>query len=88
MSLVKSSSSKIKRKIADEHRTFQEKWELEYFCYQVKDKIICLICNHTINVLKLYNIQRHYEQHKSKYDDFKGIIRQEKLEELKLKLKT
>ncbi|UYV83594.1 hypothetical protein LAZ67_23001562 [Cordylochernes scorpioides] len=45
MSSSKPSGSKTKRKIADEHRNFQEKWELEYFCSEVKDKIICLICN-------------------------------------------
>ncbi|UYV81898.1 hypothetical protein LAZ67_21000070 [Cordylochernes scorpioides] len=66
MSSSKPSGSKTKRKIADEHRNFQEKWELEYFCSEVKDKIICLICNNAISVPKLYNIKRHYEQHKSK----------------------
>ncbi|UYV64600.1 hypothetical protein LAZ67_3001273 [Cordylochernes scorpioides] len=70
MSSSKPSGSKTKRKIADEHRNFQEKWELEYFCSEVKDKIICLICNNAISVLKLYNIKRHYEQHKSKYDTY------------------
>ncbi|XP_045442552.1 general transcription factor II-I repeat domain-containing protein 2-like [Pipistrellus kuhlii] len=86
MSLLKSSGSKNKRKIADEHRNFQEKWELEYFCCEVKNKIICLICNDAISVPKLYNINRHYEQHKSKYDHYEGLMRQEKLKELKLGL--
>ncbi|UYV78105.1 hypothetical protein LAZ67_16000132 [Cordylochernes scorpioides] len=78
---------KTKRKIADEHRNFQEKWELEYFCSEVKDKIICLICNNAISVPKLYNIKRHYEQHKSKYDTYEGLMRQEKLKEFKLGMK-
>ncbi|UYV60489.1 hypothetical protein LAZ67_1001308 [Cordylochernes scorpioides] len=72
MSSSKPSGSKTKRKIADEHRNFQEKWELEYFCSEVKDKIICLICNNAISVPKLYNIKRHYEQHKSKYDTYEA----------------
>ncbi|UYV67078.1 hypothetical protein LAZ67_4003833 [Cordylochernes scorpioides] len=70
MSSSKPSGSKTKRKIADEHRNFQEKWELEYFCSEVKDKIICFICNNAISVPKLYNIKRHYGQHKSKYDTY------------------
>lgn len=64
-----------------------EKWELEYFCCKVKDKIICLICNNAISVPKLHNIKCHYEQHKSKYDNYEGLMRQEKLKELKLGLK-
>ncbi|UYV84972.1 hypothetical protein LAZ67_X004156 [Cordylochernes scorpioides] len=87
MSSSKPSGSKTKRKIADEHRNFQEKWELEYFCSEVKDKIICLICNNAISVPKLYNIKRHYEQHKSKYDTYEGLMRQEKLKEFKLGMK-
>ncbi|UYV77720.1 hypothetical protein LAZ67_15002046, partial [Cordylochernes scorpioides] len=87
MSSSKPSGSKTERKIADEHRNFQEKWELEYFCSEVKDKIICLICNNAISVPKLYNIKRHYEQHKSKYDTYEGLMRQEKLKEFKLGMK-
>ncbi|KAK1331664.1 hypothetical protein QTO34_009636 [Cnephaeus nilssonii] len=64
----------------------QEKWELEYFCCEVKNKIICLICNNAISVPKLYNINHHYEQHKSKYDNYEGLMRQEKLKELELGL--
>ncbi|UYV82425.1 hypothetical protein LAZ67_21002056 [Cordylochernes scorpioides] len=87
MSSSKPSGSKTKRKIADEHRNFQEKGELENFCSEVKDKIICLICNNAISVPKLYNIKRHYKQHKSKYDTYEGLMRQEKLKEFKLGMK-
>ena len=83
----KPSGSKTKRKSTDEHRKFQEKWELEYFCREIKDKIICLICNNAINVPNLYNIKGHYEQHQLKYDNYEGLMRQEKLKELKLGLK-
>ncbi|UYV63640.1 hypothetical protein LAZ67_2005138 [Cordylochernes scorpioides] len=87
MSSSKPRGSKTKRKIAEEHRNFQEKWELEYFCSEVKDKIICLICNNAISVPTLYNIKRHYEQHKSNYDTYEGLMRQEKLKEFKLGMK-
>ena len=87
ISLSGSSGSKTKRKIAHEHRIFQEKWEIEYFCSEINKKIICLICNGAIAVPKLYNVKRHYEQHKSKYDSYTGLMRQERLNELKLGLK-
>ncbi|KAK1340150.1 hypothetical protein QTO34_018714 [Cnephaeus nilssonii] len=41
-----------------------------------KNKIIYLICNNAISVPKLYNINHHYEQHKSKYDNYEGLMRQ------------
>lgn len=85
MSVSKPSGSK--RKLGDEHRIFQEKWELEFFCCEVKDKIICLICNSTVGVPKLYNIKRHYDSHKTKFDKYTGMIRNEKLKELKSRLK-
>jgi len=80
MSLSKPSGSN-KRKITDEHRQFQESWELQYFCSEINNKILCLICKSVISVPKLYNIKRHYEQHKSKYDQYEGLLRQEKLKE-------
>ena len=83
-----SLSKPIKRKIADEHRSFQDTRELEYFICEVKDKIICLICNSTVSVPKLYNIKRHYDLHKAKYDQYKGLIRLEKLKEQKFSLKN
>lgn len=60
---------------------------MKYFCCEVRDKIICLICNYSIAVPKLYNIKRHYEHYKLKYDNYEGLMRQEKLKELKLGLK-
>ncbi|UYV73788.1 hypothetical protein LAZ67_11000925 [Cordylochernes scorpioides] len=39
------------------------------------------------SVPKLYNIKRHYEQHKSKYVTYEGLMRQEKLKEFKLGMK-
>lgn len=53
----------------------------------MKDKIICLICNSTVGVPKLYNIKRHYDSHKTKFDKYTGMIRNEKLKELKSRLK-
>jgi hypothetical protein len=43
-----------------------------------------LVHNQTISVYKDYNIKRHYNTHKEKYDLFVGKIREDKLNELKL----
>lgn len=82
MSLLKPSGSN-KRKISDEHRQFHENWELQYFCSKIINNVICLICKSVAGVPKLYNIKRHYEQHKSKYDQYKGIFRLKNLKEYK-----
>ena len=34
-----------KRKLIEEGRVFQEKWESQYFCITVNGKIHCVICN-------------------------------------------
>ena len=44
------SSSSKKRKIADERRVFQEKWEELYFVTVVVDISHCLICQKNIAV--------------------------------------
>ncbi|XP_067132665.1 general transcription factor II-I repeat domain-containing protein 2-like [Centruroides vittatus] len=74
-----------KRSIEEEHRNFQQKWELQYFCVQNKNKILCLIYKISISVPKEYNLKRHYDRnHKRNYDQYVAILREEKLSELKL----
>lgn len=56
------SSKCAKRKISDENRNFQEKWE-EEFCFISGHKegtAICLLCRETIVGIKRYNLFRHY----------------------------
>jgi len=73
-----------KRKIADERRVFQEKWEELYFVTAVRDAGHCLICNQNIAVMKEYNIRRHFEtMHRDKYDAYKSKLREEKVKQLK-----
>ena len=55
------SSASKKRKIEDERRVFQEKWEELYFVTAVRDTTQCLICQQKIAVMKEYNMRRHYE---------------------------
>jgi len=74
-----------KRKLVDERRVFQEKWENLYFFTEVRDKIQCLICQQTIAVPKEFNLRRHYEtMHREKYDKYTGKIRDEKVNQLKI----
>ena len=73
-----------KRKVDEEGRVFQEKWELHYFCTTVNGKIHCLICNDNICTPKAYNLKRHYETNHLSYDKYEGQMRVSKLEELKV----
>ena len=78
------SSASKKRKIADERRVFQEKWEELYFVIAVRDTTQCLICQQKIAVMKEYNMRRHYEtMHRDKCDAYKGKVREEKVKQLK-----
>ncbi|GFX78633.1 general transcription factor II-I repeat domain-containing 2-like protein [Trichonephila clavipes] len=53
---------KKKRKLEDENRQFQSEWENLYFFIHEKDNAVCLICRHSISILKPYNLKSHYEQ--------------------------
>jgi hypothetical protein len=66
-----------KRKIDSECRVFKEQWNFDYF-------VLCLICCETILVMEQYNISRHYEtKYVSKYGQFTGKLRADKLEAIK-----
>ncbi|XP_067930741.1 general transcription factor II-I repeat domain-containing protein 2-like [Watersipora subatra] len=78
------SSVSKKRKLADEKRVFQVRWEDLYFVTEVSDKIHCLVCQQTIAVPKEFNVRRHYEtMHRVKYDMYTGKVRQDKVIQLK-----
>lgn len=46
-----------KRKINDERRTLKEDWTGLFFFIEPNDKLLCLICNKTISVMKEYNVR-------------------------------
>lgn len=79
------SLSKVgKRKIDQEGRVFQEKWERAYFFVEVQNIPTCLICKQSMSVSKEYNLRRHYQTNHSKhYDQYTEKMRDEKLQELK-----
>jgi hypothetical protein len=45
---VMSASKVTKRKLEDEGRVLQEKWENMYVFSVVRDKIVCLICSKAV----------------------------------------
>ncbi|CAN7950646.1 unnamed protein product [Ixodes hexagonus] len=84
MSLSKPSA---KRKVEDEKRCFQERWELPYFFTESRGKVLCLICNQTVAVPKDYNVRRHFMScHHEKYGAFTGKIREHTVPQLKAAL--
>uniref|UniRef100_A0A8I3VW15 General transcription factor II-I repeat domain-containing protein 2B n=1 Tax=Callithrix jacchus TaxID=9483 RepID=A0A8I3VW15_CALJA len=83
--LVSLCLSKVgKRKIDQEGRVFQEKWERAYFFVEVQNIPTCLICKQSMSVSKEYNLRRHYQTiHGRHYDQYTERMRDEKLRELK-----
>lgn len=59
--LLSKPSTSNERKIEEEHHTFQEKWELSYFCCEVKGGVTCLSCNQNISARKEHNVRRRNE---------------------------
>jgi hypothetical protein len=77
-----------KQKLYHENRSFNSDWEIKYFFINEKEKAICLICNKSVAGFKVSNIRMHYESlHGKNYDKFNGFLREEKLSEMKSKLK-
>ncbi|GFY54036.1 general transcription factor II-I repeat domain-containing protein 2 [Trichonephila inaurata madagascariensis] len=69
--------------------TFKDKWNFQYFVIESSNKALCLIRNETIDVLKKYNIKRHYEsKHLQNYSKYTGSLRTEQFEALKRGLKS
>jgi hypothetical protein len=79
-----SVSKMMKRKLEDEGRAFQEKWENMNFFSVVRDKIVCLICNKRVSVPKEYNLSLYYETlHRDNFGVLEGKLREDKSKKLK-----
>ncbi|KAJ1190442.1 hypothetical protein NDU88_007180 [Pleurodeles waltl] len=58
------------RSIQSEHRSFQAALEEEYlFAEWPKEKATCLLCKEKVNVLKRYNLERHYKTRHARYSE-------------------
>lgn len=75
-----------KRKVDDENRVFQAKWESDYLFMEYRCKPKCLVCLQNVAVMKEYNLNRHYSQHKDKYQKYTGEARAAIIADLKGKL--
>ena len=81
------TDNKRKRKIDGESRKFNAEWESKYFFVEYNEKLLCLICNEDIKVMKEYNVKRHYNtRHEAAYQEIQGKLRTDKLEKLKINL--
>ncbi|GFX50775.1 general transcription factor II-I repeat domain-containing protein 2 [Trichonephila clavipes] len=82
--MVERKIERKKRKLEDENRQFQNEWEkICTFFIHVKDKAVCLICRHSISILKSYNLKRHHEQKHGEIDKLTVSERKAKLQSLK-----
>ena len=77
-------SKKLKRTLKDEHRVFNEEWELQYFVVSDNGKMQCLLCETTIVTIKKYNAHQHYSTHKdNQHAKLEGESRSIALKKLK-----
>ncbi|KAL6466076.1 hypothetical protein MHYP_G00262090 [Metynnis hypsauchen] len=78
------SKPAVKRKVGDEHRQFQEKWEMQYFFVEHRGIPTCLICTEKVAVHKEYNLRRHYTtRHAEEYAKYQGDERANRVANLK-----
>ncbi|KAM9299514.1 general transcription factor II-I repeat domain-containing protein 2-like [Gastrophryne carolinensis] len=78
------SKPAVKRKVDDEHRQFQEKWEKQYFFIEHKGIPTCLICTEKVAVPKEYNLKRHYTtRHAEEYAKYQEDERANQVAKLK-----
>ena len=76
-----------KRKLEEENRVFQPRWETDYLFTDCKGKPMCLVCLETKSAMKDFNLSRHYNAtHKEKYDKYTGAARAAIVADLKRKI--
>uniref|UniRef100_A0A8C5R3N4 SPIN-DOC-like zinc-finger domain-containing protein n=1 Tax=Leptobrachium leishanense TaxID=445787 RepID=A0A8C5R3N4_9ANUR len=64
------------RKVDGENRSFNPRWEVDYYFIRNRDKPQCLVCSQTLAVCKEYNVKRHYySQHEKIYGQYTGELR-------------
>lgn len=80
--------SSQKRKITDEHRIYNDRWESDYLITNNNNKLQCIVCMQVISVPKEYNVKRHYTTlHQKKFQQYTGESRTSIITEYKKKLK-
>ena len=66
-----------KRKVANECRTFQDRWKEPYFFIERGNKLICLISSDSVSMKKEL-LQRHYTTKHGEYAKLTGQERKDK----------
>lgn len=54
------SKHAVKRKVCDEHRQFQVKWEIKYFLVKYMGTPMSFICTEKVVVQKKYNVKTYF----------------------------
>jgi len=81
------AKSSAKRKLDQENRVFQMKWESDYLFTEFKGKPMCLVCLETLSAMKDFNLSRHYNSlHKVIYEKYTEAARAALIADLKSKV--
>ena len=71
------------RKYCDENRVFNKQWAMQFLFTESNGKVLFLVCQETIAVLKKHNLKRHYQsRHEAKYNSIRGQEREDKFKQL------
>ena len=76
-----------KKKVVNQNRKFNNRWEKYFFTMQ-NSKLMCLICRKTVIVFKEDNVKRHHETKHIEYVNFSKEVKNFKLTALKSHLKA
>ena len=68
----------------NECRSFNDEWTEKYFSILHFGKPTCSICNQSVAANKEFNIKRYYETKHSQFSKYRGQIRKDKINRLKL----
>lgn len=80
--------SSRKRKISNEHRVYNDRWESDYLITNNNNKLQCIVCMQILSVPKEYNVKRHYTTlHEKKFQQYTGESRNGIITDYKKKLK-
>jgi len=70
----------LNKKINDARRTFNNDWAELFIFVEHRGKLLCLICNKTITLLKKYNVRRHYKTERiTKFENLTDELRENTL---------
>jgi hypothetical protein len=70
----------VKKKGFVKNCTFQSRFTEEFFFICIKGATVCMICNETVSILKVYGIKGHKKtKHASQVSGIQGQLRKDKI---------